>query len=75
MSKSAPEEADYRVVAATDDDPGFYNPQTKQFGLAGFARGDSPPRTMGVRGDLIGTSCTMQYTVSTPLEPCKRRWI
>ena len=58
-SLSPPEEADYWVVAETDDYLEFYDPITKEFGLADFGAGNSPPQTIGVRGDLIGTFCAM----------------
>ena len=59
MSLSPPVEADYWVVAEIDDYLEFYDPTIDEFGLAIIGEGGSPPQTIGVRGDLIGTFCAI----------------
>ncbi|MEQ8402477.1 MAG: hypothetical protein RH978_15860 [Roseitalea porphyridii] len=57
MTKHPPDEADYWVVAETNDYLEFYDPRTHEFGLADRGTDDALPSTIGVRGDLIGVFC------------------
>ena len=59
MSKSPPDEADYWVVAETESYLEFYDPIENRFGLADLGAANALPRTIGVRGDLIGVFCSM----------------
>ncbi len=59
ISKSPPDEANYWVVAELGDYLEFYDPLTDEFGFAIRDKGGSSPKTIGVRGDLIGTLIAM----------------
>jgi hypothetical protein len=59
MTKNPPDEAEYWVVAETSDYLEFYDPETNEFGLAGRGSDNALPKTLGVRGDLMGVFCSM----------------
>ena len=53
MRMSPPQTASYWVVAEAEPFLEFYDPETREYGLAMRSR-DGIPQTIGVRGDLIG---------------------
>ena len=59
MRKSPPDKADYWVVAETEQYIEFYDPSSNEYGLADFGSGEELAKTIGVRGDLVGTFCAM----------------
>jgi hypothetical protein len=50
-------EAEYWVVAATPDTLVWFDETTGDFGLGRPAPSHSLPRSIGVRGDLVGSFC------------------
>ena len=50
-------EADYWVVAATEDTLVWFDETTGEFGLGEPGAGHTLPRSVGVRGDLVGVYC------------------
>jgi hypothetical protein len=49
----------YWVVAETEAYCEFYDPSSGEFGLAEPIKPSGTPRTVGVRGDLVGVFCAM----------------
>jgi hypothetical protein len=59
MRTSKPEIADHWVVAEAEPFLVFYDPVTREYGLALRGRDGTLPQTIGVRGDLVGVFAAM----------------
>jgi len=59
INSASPLSAEYWVVAVTSAYIEFYDPNSKQFGLASAGRDGKQPVTIGVRGDLVGVFCAI----------------